>query len=85
MNKESFYYSNSELLYVGRSTKAKLASVNINTIGDLARAEPEFLERRLGNMGIILQSFANGKDSSEVLKEGDVALVKSICGEKTKY
>lgn len=44
--------------------------MNINTIGDLARAEPEFLERRLGNMGIILHSFANGEDSSEVLKEG---------------
>ncbi|MDU4889199.1 MAG: hypothetical protein E6344_05655 [Clostridium sp.] len=54
--------------------------MNINTIGDLARAEPEFLERRLGNMGIILHSFANGEDSSEVLKEDYSAPVKSICG-----
>lgn len=68
----------SELLYVGRSTMLKLAAVNINTIGDLARAEPEFLKRRLGKMGIILRGFANGEDSSEVLREDYIAPLKSI-------
>lgn len=68
----------SDLLYVGRSTRSKLSSVNINTIGDLAKAEPEFLKRRLGKMGVILHSFANGEDISEVLREDYRAPIKSI-------
>lgn len=68
----------SELLYVGRSTNEKLRKININTIGDLAKADPEFLKRRLGKMGLILHSFANGTDTSKVLQEDYSAPIKSI-------
>lgn len=68
----------SDLLYVGRSTNAKLKSININTIGDIAKTHPDFLKRHLGKMGLILHSFANGYDTSEVLVENYSAPIKSI-------
>ncbi len=66
------------LLYVGRSTQKKLSGIGIRTIGDLAAAPESCLSSRLGKMGIILQSFANGLDTSPVRQEGAEAPVKSI-------
>lgn len=68
----------SDLLYVGRSTNAKLRNININTIGDLAKVNTNLLKRHLGKMGLILHSFANGDDNSEVLRENYSAPIKSI-------
>ena len=44
----------SDLLYVGRSTTAKLYKLGILTIGDLANAPEELLRSHLGKMGTIL-------------------------------
>lgn len=66
------------LLYVGRSMQKKLSGIGIRTIGDLAAAPESCLSSRLGKMGIILQSFANGLDTSPVRQEGAEAPVKSI-------
>lgn len=67
-----------DLLYVGRSTNAKLKKIGINTIGNLANTDTNILEAHLGKMGVILWSFANGYDESPVRKENTSAPVKSI-------
>lgn len=68
----------SDLLYVGRSTNAKLNRIGIKTIGDLANVDKEILHSILGKMGYVLWSFANGYDDSPVKKENTFAPVKSI-------
>lgn len=56
----------SDMIYVGPSTRKKLDSIGINTIGDLACASPGFLERHFGQWGRTLWIFANGYDDSPV-------------------
>ena len=74
----------SDLLYVGRSTAAKLRRYNIMTIGDLARAKEDLLSYLLGKNGIMLHRFANGDDTSPVSNIGAKSLIKSIsCGSTT--
>ncbi|MGM9522364.1 MAG: DNA polymerase IV [Oscillospiraceae bacterium] len=68
----------SDLLYVGPATTRKLRDYNIATIGGIAQAPVELLEQRLGKWGLILHSFANGRDSSPVALAGEVNAVKSI-------
>ena len=68
----------SDLLYVGRKTAPKLAKFGIRTIGDIAKTDPDFLEKHFGKMGLILHMFSNGYDDSSVEKEGYAAPVKSI-------
>lgn len=58
----------SDLIYVGPSTRRKLTSIGICTIGDLANAPPRFLERHLGQWGRTLWIFANGYDETPVTK-----------------
>ena len=68
----------SDLLYVGRSTNRTLQKYGIRTIGELAKTDPDFLERQLGKMGLVIYSFANGWDDSPVSAEGYQAPIKSI-------
>ena len=56
----------SDLLYVGSATTKKLYSMGITTIGGLAQTDEKILIGRLGKMGSILWSFANGYDDSPV-------------------
>lgn len=58
-----------DLLYVGRSTQKKLNNYCINAIGDLATADPVFLKKHLGKMGLVLSVFANGEDRTPVSAE----------------
>mgnify|MGYP005767224221 FL=1 len=67
-----------DLLYVGPATSRKLRSVGISTIGHLAECPVEFLERRLGKMGVILHMFANGRDISPVQRSGHIPNIKSV-------
>ena len=68
----------SDLLYVGRSTSAKLQRLGIRTIGDLARTNDKILHSQFGKMGDILWAFANGYDDSPVKYEDAHAPIKSI-------
>ena len=68
----------SDLLYVGSATNNKLRGIGIRTIGDLARTEETLLVRKLGKMGSILWSFANGYDDSPVKLENMSAPIKSV-------
>ena len=62
-----------DLLYVGHSTKHKLYQVNIITIGDIAKSDPNLLHAYLGKWGDVLWSFANGLDQSPVAAPTDEA------------
>ncbi len=67
-----------ELLYVGPATQSKLLRCGIATIGDLARANVEFLRAKLGKGGVTLHVFANGQDVSEVAQSDWRADIKSV-------
>lgn len=55
-----------EMYGVGKKTAEKLNSVDIKTIGDLARADDYNLRQLLGINGERLKNRANGRDLSEV-------------------
>ncbi len=59
----------SELFMVGRATAPKLYRLNINTIGDLANADPELLKYHLKSWGKLIQDYANGIEESPVAPE----------------
>ena len=67
-----------DLLYVGPATKEKLRRGGITTIGALAEAPVEFLLHRLGKMGVVLHTFANGQDISPVQRTDFISTVKSV-------
>ncbi len=68
----------SDLLYAGPATTRKLRLVSIYTIGDLARADPDLLRRKLGVNGLMLRRFANGDDGASVAPAGYTAPILSI-------
>jgi len=55
-----------ELYGVGSRMAEHLKSMNINTIGDLARIPPQFLQAAFGVVGLRLHRWANGIDDSPV-------------------
>jgi len=67
-----------DLIYVGPATYKKLTRYGIYTIGELAKANTEFLFRLFGKWGIVLSRFANGLDDSPVAVNGMEALIKSV-------
>ena len=67
-----------DLLYVGPSTRRRLARLGIHTIGSLAVLERSFLRSYLGKWGEVLHSFANGEDQSPVSVSGYESAIKSI-------
>jgi DNA polymerase IV (DinB-like DNA polymerase) len=69
-----------KLLWVGRKTEAKLKTLGINTIGDLARYDPTVLTETFGVMGTQMHLMARGIDRSEVEPRTEV---KSISHETT--
>lgn len=68
----------SELLFVGRSTTQKLQAVNVHTIGQLANTDPGQLRKLLGINGVQLWTFANGKDTGEVMELDFKSQIKSV-------
>lgn len=59
----------SELYMAGRSSVEVLHKLEIRTIGELAKADPELLELHLKSHGRTLWEFANGIDGSKVLRD----------------
>ncbi len=55
-----------DLLYVGPATSRKLARLGIRTIRELAASDAELIRRTLGRMGLVVRSFAQGRDTSPV-------------------
>ena len=74
-----------ELLFVGKATLAKLNRVGINTIGDLAKSDFEYISKYLGKIGENLWFYANGQDDSPVLKSDEEDEIKSVGNSVTCY
>ncbi len=68
----------SELWGVGHATARKLSPFGIHTIGDLAAADRDALQRILGKAGPELAAFAAGEDTSRVMPDGYCSPVKSV-------
>lgn len=71
------------LLFVGPTTIKKLATFNINTIGDLANCDIKLIKNILGKMGHKLWIYANGKDVSPVHLFDEDIEIKSIGNSNT--
>lgn len=67
-----------EMLFVGRRTMNRLARLNINTIGDIARADTKVLRGELGKQGELIRKFARGEDNSPVCEINFSEPVKSV-------
>lgn len=59
----------SDLYMAGRSSVEVLHKLEIRTIGELAKADPNLLELHLKSHGRTLWEFANGIDGSRVIRE----------------
>ena len=55
-----------DLFMVGKQTSKKLRELDINTIGDLANKNLDFLTRYFKNQALFLKNSANGIDESKV-------------------
>lgn len=55
-----------ELFMVGRQSAAKLRRVNIKTIGDLAKTDPQVLKTLLKSQGQLIWNYANGIDDDPI-------------------
>ena len=66
------------LLYAGPAAQRALGQYGIQTIGDLARAEPALPEHLLGKLGYQLWEYANGMDRSPVRPQHEKEPVKSV-------
>lgn len=65
---------------IGPKTAPRLRELGFQTLGDLARAEPERLERLLGSWGLHVHALARGQDDRAVDPNGEA---KSIGSEAT--
>lgn len=61
-----------DLFTVGKQTSAKLRSIGINTIKDLAQADINLLKKHFKNQATYLKQIANGIDESKVRTEESV-------------
>lgn len=68
----------SELLYVGPRTTLKLYEMGITTIGALAQAPTDLIQRRFGKNGLMVRAFARGEDLSPVAPNDFAPQIKSI-------
>jgi len=66
------------IMGVGRATKRKLNDMGIETIGELAATNPDYLKRRFGKIGTVLYAFANGIDSTPIRMQGTGPPLKSV-------
>ena len=68
----------SEMIYCGPVTVRKLSTFGIQTIGDIAGTEPQFLKQILGVNGLALWTYASGNDHSRVMNKDFVSPIKSV-------
>lgn len=68
----------SDIIYVGRSTEARLSRYGVRTVGELAAVPPETLQSWFGVNGLKLWHYANGTDCSRVMHKDFISPIKSI-------
>ena len=69
-----------DLWGAGKVMVKKLEALGLRTVGDLAKLEREFLEKRFGRIGVHLWDLANGIDAREVESDSPA---KSVGAEET--
>ena len=67
-----------KLMMVGKSTNAKLNTLNIHTLGDLALADEKALRSALGINGIKLKNAALGQDGESVRQYDKSRAIESV-------
>lgn len=67
-----------DLLFVGRAAAQELARYGVHTIGQLASFDREALGKMLGQHGLQLHDYANGRDQSPVRPAGEYVPPKSV-------
>lgn len=67
-----------EMIGIGPATQKALARCGIFTLGELSKADPDTLARRLGKAGICIWRAANGFDDSEVHELNYSREIKSV-------
>ncbi|MBR3395099.1 MAG: DNA polymerase IV [Firmicutes bacterium] len=67
-----------DLIFVGKSTAAKLEGLNIRTIGAIAQADPSMLHRVFGKHGDEMYRYANGLEDSLVARYDAAREYKSV-------
>ena len=67
-----------EMLMVGKRTYERLKKLNINTIGELANADPKILKSHFGINGLKIKAYASGEDNEPVREAVLSRDVKSI-------
>ena len=72
-----------DLLYVGKSTKEKLYSMGLDTIGKLAEADDNLLIKTFGKVGQSLLKNARGEDNDPVSHMDEKREYKSIGNSST--
>ncbi|MEM1484655.1 DNA polymerase IV [Oscillospiraceae bacterium PP1C4] len=68
----------SDLLYVGKSAKAVLDKLYIQTIGELALSDKRMISSKLGKLGEMIHDYANGLEDSPVRSVDDARELKSV-------
>ena len=67
-----------EMFFVGKATADKLNEYGIRTIGELALADRQMVMAMLGRQGGVIHNYANGLDTTPVLRFDQLEKVKSI-------
>ena len=67
-----------EMFFVGKATSDKLNEYGIRTIGELALADRQMVMAMLGRQGGVIHDYANGLDTTPVLRFDQLEKVKSI-------
>ncbi len=67
-----------EMIGIGPATQKALARCGIFTLGELSKADPDTLTRRLGKAGICIWRAVNGFDGSEVHELNYSREIKSV-------
>lgn len=68
---------------IGKATEEKLLKMHIHTLGELAKANPELLERELGIFGPVLRERAAGTERVPVGEQAAPSEAKSVSNERT--
>ena len=72
-----------DLLFVGKAVRARLESMGIHTVGEVAAADPIRLTQALGRAGGDLSRMARGEDTAEVRRWGESDPIKSVGNQTT--
>lgn len=66
------------MFFVGKATAVKLHDYGIKTIGELANSDRNMIKKMLGKQGGLIHDYANGLDTTPVLRYDHLEKIKSV-------